>query len=53
MIKCIVVDDEPLARSLLEDHIKEVPFLEHLGSFKNAVLAGHYLSKNEALLEYT
>ncbi|MEM1003051.1 MAG: LytTR family DNA-binding domain-containing protein [Bacteroidota bacterium] len=47
MIKCIVVDDEPLARSLLEGHIKEVPFLEHLGSFKNAVLAGDFLSRNQ------
>lgn len=46
MIKCIVVDDEPLARSIIEGHIAEVPFLEHLGSFKNAVLAGDFLSKN-------
>lgn len=46
MIKCIVVDDEPLARSLIEGHIKEVPFLELVGSFKNAVLASEFLSKN-------
>ncbi len=46
MIKCIVVDDEPLARSLLETHIAQVPFLEHLGSFKNAVLASDFLSRN-------
>lgn len=46
MINCIVVDDEPLARSLLESHIAEVPFLEHQGSFKNALLAGDFLSKN-------
>lgn len=46
MIKCIVVDDEPLARSLIEGHIAEVPFLQHLGSFKNAVLASDFLSKN-------
>lgn len=46
MYKCIVVDDEPLARSLLEGHISEVPFMQHLGSFKNAILAGDFLSKN-------
>ena len=46
MIKCIVVDDEPLARSLLETHIAQVPFLEYLGSFKNAVLASDFLTKN-------
>lgn len=43
MIKCIVVDDEPLARSLLEGHIAEVPFLEHLGSFKDGVEAIDFL----------
>lgn len=44
---CIVVDDEPLARSLLEQHIADIPFLEHLGSFKNALLAADFLSKNQ------
>jgi len=42
-IKCIVIDDEPLARELLETHIAAVPFLEHLGSFKNAILATEFL----------
>lgn len=46
MIKCIIVDDEPLARSLLEDHITNIPFLEHIGSFKNAILASNFLSNN-------
>ncbi|AXT21064.1 response regulator [Flavobacteriaceae bacterium AU392] len=47
MIRCIVVDDEPLARSLIESHISEVLFLQYLGSFKNAILAAGFLSKNE------
>ena len=47
MIKCILVDDEPLARSLLEGHIAAVPFLEHCGSFKNAILAADFLTKNK------
>lgn len=47
MIKCIVVDDEPLARSLLESHIEEVPFLEHCASFKNAILASEFLANNK------
>ena len=47
MIRCIVVDDEPLARSLLEQHIADVPFLEHKGSFKNALLASQFLTTNQ------
>jgi len=47
MMTCIVVDDEPLARSLLEQHIADVPFLEHRASFKNALLPADFLSKNQ------
>lgn len=47
MFKCIVVDDEPLALSLLEGHIAEVPILKHVGSFKNAMDALAFLKKNE------
>ncbi|WP_394749178.1 LytR/AlgR family response regulator transcription factor [Spongiimicrobium salis] len=46
MIKCIIVDDEPLARSLIEGHVLEVPYLECLGTFKNAVLAANFLANN-------
>lgn len=47
MIRSIIIDDEPLARSLIEGHIAAVPFLEHCGSFKNAILAADFLSKNQ------
>ena len=47
MIRSIIIDDEPLARSLIEGHITAVPFLEHCGSFKNAILAADFLSKNQ------
>ena len=46
MIKCIIVDDEPLARTLISGHILEVPYVECLGTFKNAVLASEFLSKH-------
>ncbi|NQZ45850.1 MAG: response regulator transcription factor [Flavobacteriaceae bacterium] len=46
MLKCIVIDDEPLARSLLEGHIADVPVLEHLGSFKSAVAAHGFLQNH-------
>lgn len=31
-ITCLIVDDEPIARSIIEDHIKNTPFLELVAS---------------------
>jgi two-component system, LytTR family, response regulator len=42
-IKCIIIEDEPLAVKVLKDYITEVPFLELQGSFKDAILATDYL----------
>ncbi|MEO6758734.1 MAG: LytTR family DNA-binding domain-containing protein [Saprospiraceae bacterium] len=35
-LRCIIVDDESLARKLLEENIRQLPFLEHVRSCKNA-----------------
>src|SRR5436190_5769870 len=45
-IKCIIVEDEPLAVKVLSDYIAQVPFLELHGSFKDAILATDYLRSN-------
>jgi two-component system, LytTR family, response regulator len=45
-IKCIVVEDEPLAVKVLSDYILQVPFLELQGTFKDAILATDYLRHN-------
>jgi two-component system LytT family response regulator len=45
-IKCIVIEDEPLAVNVLSDYILQVPFLELQGTFKNALLAIEYLRDN-------
>jgi len=45
-IKCIVIEDEPLASKILSDYISEVPFLELHGTFKDAILATEYLRDN-------
>ncbi|NMH89584.1 LytR/AlgR family response regulator transcription factor [Flavivirga algicola] len=37
MIKCLVVDDEPLARECIENYIQQVDFLEFAGSCKSAL----------------
>jgi DNA-binding LytR/AlgR family response regulator len=46
-IKCIIIEDEPLAVKVLSDYISEVPFLELQGAFKDAILATEYLRKNK------
>ncbi|HJS54986.1 MAG TPA: response regulator, partial [Chitinophagaceae bacterium] len=45
-IKCIIVEDEPLAARVLSDYISQVPFLELNGTFKDAILATEYLREN-------
>lgn len=42
-IKCIIVEDEPLAVKVLTDYVAQVPFLELGGAFKDAILATEYL----------
>ena len=45
-LKCIIVEDEPLAAKVLSDYISQVPFLELSGTFKDAILATEYLREN-------
>src|SRR5258705_6768781 len=45
-IKCIIVEDEPLAIKVLSDYVSQVPFLELQGSFKDAILATDWLRHN-------
>lgn len=35
-LKCLIVDDESLARKLVEENIRQLPFLELVGTCKNA-----------------
>lgn len=45
-LRCIIVEDEPLAAKVLSDYISQVPFLQLQGSFKDAILATEYLRDN-------
>jgi two-component system LytT family response regulator len=45
-LKCIIIEDEPLAVKVLADYIAQVPFLQLQGSFKDAILATDYLRNN-------
>lgn len=39
LYKCIIIDDEPLARELLESYIQKIPFLQLVQSFPSAIEA--------------
>ena len=49
-IKCIIVEDEPLAVKVLSDYVAQVPFLQLQGTFKDAILATEWLRTNEVQL---
>lgn len=45
-IKCIIVEDEPLAAKILSEYISQVPFLKLQGTFKDAIIATEFLHAN-------
>ncbi len=42
-LRCLVVDDDPLAIQLVQNCIQNTPFLELVGSSENAIKAGEFL----------
>lgn len=46
MIKCIAIDDEPLALRQLRTYIARVPFLELAGEYRNAIEASRTLEEH-------
>ena len=51
-IKCIIIEDEPLAVKVLSDYVAQVPFLQLEGTFKDAILATEWLRTNEVQLMF-
>ena len=51
-MNCIVVDDEPLARQGMEMNIAQVPSLQLLGSFSNALAASDFIRKERVDLMF-
>lgn len=45
-IRCIIIEDEPLAVKVLRDYISQVPFLHLQNTFKDALLATEWLHRN-------
>jgi DNA-binding LytR/AlgR family response regulator len=46
MLKCMVIDDEPLAIQLLQNHISKIPFLELAATYNNPMEALISLNTN-------
>lgn len=53
MMRCLIIDDEPLAIELLEDFVSKTPFLELISSCSNAIEATSILKKNKIDLIFT
>ena len=51
-IKCIVIDDEALARKYLKEYISKVPFLEFVGDFNSPLKAYDVLERREVDLMF-
>lgn len=47
LFKCVVVDDEPIARKILETYIDKIASLELVSSYENAVDALSYVAAND------
>jgi len=46
-LKCIIIDDEPIARKILQEFIEEIDYLELVGQAENPLKAMGLLSDNE------
>lgn len=47
-LHCIIADDEPVARKILQEFIEQTPFLELSAQFENAIKAQAWLQQNNA-----
>ncbi|HEX4852428.1 MAG TPA: LytTR family DNA-binding domain-containing protein [Puia sp.] len=46
-IKCVAIDDEPLALDLMKEYVSKFPELKWVQSFDDAISAGEYLRQNQ------
>ena len=42
-LSCIIIEDEPIAAEILEDYVRQLPQLNHCGTFKDALYALEFL----------
>ncbi len=46
-LKCIIIDDEPIARNVLQEFIEEIDYLELTGQAENPLKAMSWLNEND------
>ncbi len=46
-IKCVIIDDEPIAREIIRDYISKLNELEIIAEFKKATEAISFLNENK------
>lgn len=51
-MKCVIIDDEPLAVDLLQDFVKKVDTLELISTFNNAIDAVSFINQNNVDLVF-
>ena len=51
-LKCIIIDDEPLAINVIKNHIAQLPAIEILQTFDNALESLDFLSRNKVDLMF-
>ncbi|MFT3823143.1 MAG: LytTR family DNA-binding domain-containing protein [Chitinophagaceae bacterium] len=48
MLKCVIIDDEPLAQDVLQQHLEKIPYVQLSAKFTNTKDALAFLSVHEA-----
>ena len=51
-IRCIIVDDEQLARTLIQSFVEKIPFLEFSASFRSPLQAIQFINENQVDLMF-
>jgi len=46
-LRCLAIDDEPMALDIISDYTKKVPFLELTGAYRDSLKALDYLQQNK------
>ncbi len=46
-IKCLIIDDEPLAIDVIKNYVKQIPQMELVGTFENPIAASEILQSRQ------